>query len=161
LIASRDFFGTAYGQHDGKYDGFKLGDSNIQLDDTLLLIEPGAADTYEKANQPKPEPPPPGNKAEIPPVKEPGNQPPPPPQPPQPTKAKAFHGSVAINASTAKMRLLQVAEEIISALAADPNAEVKVSVEISVNFPNGVQDQTKRAVSENAKTLGFKNADWE
>ena len=159
--ASRDFFGTAYGQHDGKYDGFKLGDSNIQLDDTLLLIEPGAADTYEKANQPKPEPPPPGNKAEIPPVKEPGNQPPPPPPPPQPTKAKAFHGSVAINASTAKMRLLQVAEEIISALAADPNAEVKVSVEISANFPNGVQDQTKRAVSENAKTLGFKNADWE
>lgn len=159
--ASRDFFGTAYGQHDGKYDGFKLGDSNIQLDDTLLLIEPGAADTYEKANQPKPEPPPPGNKAEIPPVKEPGNQPPPPPQPLQPTKAKAFHGSVAINASTAKMRLLQVAEEIISALAADPNAEVKVSVEISANFPNGVQDQTKRAVSENAKTLGFKNADWE
>ena len=159
--ASRDFFGTAYGQHDGKYDGFKLGDSNIQLDDTLLLIEPGAADTYEKANQPKPEPPAPGNKAEIPPVKEPGNQPPPPPQPPQPTKAKAFHGSVAINASTAKMRLLQVSEEIISALAGDPNAEVKVSVEISASFPNGVQDQTKRAVSENAKTLGFKNADWE
>lgn len=159
--ASRDFFGTAYGQHDGKFDGFKLGDSNIQLDDTLLLIEPGAADAYEKANLPKPEPPPPGNKAEIPPVKEPGNQPPPPPQPPQPTKAKTFHGSVAINASTAKMRLLQVAEEIISALAADPNAEVKVSVEINANFPNGVQDQTKRAVSENAKTLGFKNADWE
>ena len=158
---SRDFFGTAYGQHQGKFDGFKLGGSNIQLDDTLLLIEPGAADAYEKANQPKPEPPPPGNRAEIPPVKETGNQPPPSPQPPQPTKAKAFHGSVAINASTAKMRLLQVAEEIISALAADPNAELKVSVEISANFPNGVQDQTKRAVSENAKTLGFKNADWE
>jgi len=45
--ASRDFFGTAYGQHEGKFDGFKLGDANVQLDDTLLLIEPGAADAYE------------------------------------------------------------------------------------------------------------------
>ena len=59
------------------------------------------------------------------------------------------------------MRLLQVAEEIIATLAADPNAEVQVSVEIQANFPNGARDQTKRAVSENAKTLGFKNADWE
>jgi len=43
--ASRDFFGTAYGQHEGTFDGFKLGEANIQLDDTLLLIEPanGAA----------------------------------------------------------------------------------------------------------------------
>ena len=47
--ASRDFFGTAYGQHEGKYDGFKLGDANVQLDDTLLLIEPEAAQAYEAA----------------------------------------------------------------------------------------------------------------
>lgn len=76
-------------------------------------------------------------------------------------KAKSFHGHVAINAATAKMRLVQVAEEIIAVLAADPNAEVQVSVEIQANFPNGAQDQTKRAVSENAKALGFRNADWE
>jgi hypothetical protein len=37
--ASRDFFGTAYGEHDGKFDGFKFRDANVQLDDTLLLIE--------------------------------------------------------------------------------------------------------------------------
>ena len=36
---TRDFFGTAYGEHDGKFDGFKLGDANVQFDDTLLLIE--------------------------------------------------------------------------------------------------------------------------
>ena len=29
--------------------GFKLGDSNVQLDDTLLLIEPEAAKAYEAA----------------------------------------------------------------------------------------------------------------
>lgn len=69
--------------------------------------------------------------------------------------------NVTVNASTAKLRLVQIADEIIAALAADPNAEVKVSVEIQANFPSGAKDQTKRAVSENAKTLGFKNADWE
>jgi hypothetical protein len=58
------------------------------------------------------------------------------------------------------MRLVQIAEEVIAALAADPNAEVKVRIEISANFANGAQDQTKRAVSENAKTLGFGTAEW-
>ena len=61
----------------------------------------------------------------------------------------------------AKMKLVQVAEEIIALLAVDPNAEVKVSLEIQATFPNGVPDQTKRAVSENSKTLGFNLQEWE
>jgi hypothetical protein len=61
----------------------------------------------------------------------------------------------------AKMKLVQVAEEIIALLANDPNAVVKVSLEIQATFPNGVQDQTKRAISENAKTLGFNLQEWE
>jgi hypothetical protein len=58
---SRDFFGTAYGQHENKLDGFKFGDANVQLDDTLLLIEPEAAKAYEAAITaviPPPPPPP-------------------------------------------------------------------------------------------------------
>ena len=86
---------------------------------------------------------------------------PPEPTPPENARAKSFHGNVGINPTTAKVRLVEVAEEIIAALALDPNAEIEVSVEIQATFPDGVQDQTKRAVSENAKTLGFKNADWE
>ena len=61
----------------------------------------------------------------------------------------------------AKMKLVQVAEEIIALLAVDPNTEVKVSLEIQATFPNGVSDQTKRAVSENSKTLGFNLQEWE
>jgi uncharacterized protein len=158
---TRDFFGTAYGGHEGKFDGFKLGDSNLQLDDTLLLIEPETAQKYEQANKPAPGPVVPGGPVPPPPGPISPGPAPPGPTPPGPPKPKSFHGHVAINAATAKMRLVQVAEEIIAALAADPNAEVKVSVEIQANFPNGAQDHTKRAVSENAKTLGFKNADWE
>ena len=84
-----------------------------------------------------------------------------PPGPTPTTKPHAFHGNVAITASTAKIRMVLVAEEIIAVLAADPNAEVKVTVDIQANFPSGASDQTKRAVTENARTLNFKNADWE
>ena len=165
--SSRDFFGTAYGQHEGKFDGFKFGDANVQLDDTLLLIEPEAAEAYEKANPPAD---PPGPTPLGPGPLPPGEGPVPPgPVPPGPTppgpaptpKPHAFHGNVDINASTAKMRLVQVAEEIIAVLAADPDADVKVTLEIQAGFPSGASDQTKRAVTENAKTLDFKNADWE
>ena len=165
---SRDFFGIAYGEHDGKYDGFKLGDANVQLDDTLLLIEPEAAARYASNITPPPAQPAilgeaTGNAA----TPQPRNKPAANPanlrteQTTGPSKSHSFHGNISINPATAKMRLVQVSEEIISVLAADPNAEVKITVEIQVNFPNGASDQTKRAVSENARTLGFKNADWE
>jgi hypothetical protein len=163
--ASRDFFGTAYGHHEGKFDGFKLGDGNVQLDETLLLIEPEAASAYEAALAPVT---PAGPTSTGPTLADPTfpltEQTPPDLNPvsPAPTpKPRAFHGHVAINASTAKMRLVQVADEIIALLGADPNAEVKVAVEIQVNFPAGASEQIKRAVTENARTLNFKNADWE
>jgi hypothetical protein len=38
---------------------------------------------------------------------------------------------------------------------------VKVVVEISAEFPDGAKDQLKPAVSENARSLGLKSADWE
>lgn len=157
---TRDFYGTAYSQVGEKFEGFKLGDANVQLDDTLLLIVAEAAKAYEVAHPPAIPPVPP--RPDEPPIKDPLIKDPPPEKPPVGApKAKSFHGNVAINASAAKMRLVQVAEEIIAVLAADPNADVKVTVEIQASFPDGAQDQTKRAVSENAKTLGFKNADWE
>lgn len=76
-------------------------------------------------------------------------------------KAKSFHGSAEVTASTAKMRLVQLAEEIISVLCSDANAAVHVTVEISADFPDGVSDQIKRAVTENASHLGFKAKTWE
>jgi uncharacterized protein len=76
-------------------------------------------------------------------------------------KPKSFYGSVEVSPATAKMRLVQLAEEIISNLAADPQAELKITVEINADFPNGATDQIKRAVSENAKSLGFKTSTWE
>lgn len=36
-----------------------------------------------------------------------------------------------------------LAEEIISVLASDPQADIRVTVEISAEFPNGVSEQSK------------------
>jgi predicted AAA+ superfamily ATPase len=166
---TRDFYGTAYGEHDGKYDGFKFGDANVQFDDTLLLIEPGAARASEAANQPVDQPGPthPGPTPQAPtpigtsvvqdlPFAAPSQ-----PVPAAPPKAKAFYGFATVTPATAKMRLVQIAEEVIALLAADPNADVQVRIELNASFPQGAPDQTKRAVSENAKTLGFGTAEWE
>jgi DEAD/DEAH box helicase len=153
---SRDFFGMAYGQHDGGFDGFQLGSGNVQFDNTLLLIEPDAARVYEEQTRPVPAPVPPGTG--------PGPTPPeptPPIPPPTGTHPKSFHGSAEIAPATAKMRLVQIADEIVSLLVSDPNASVKVVVEISAEFPDGAKDQLKRAVSENSRSLGMKSADWE
>jgi predicted AAA+ superfamily ATPase len=178
----RDFFGIAYGQAGEKLEGFRLGSGGAQLDDTLLLVEPAAAAAYALAEeakaaaeavqraaatgsqtggdaqpQPQPQPGTGSGPAAVPTPTTPTSQ----PTNVAAARAKAFFGSIDVNASTAKMKLVSVAEEIIAVLAADPNASVKVTLEISADFPNGASDQTKRAVSENATALGFKSKNWE
>lgn len=170
--ASKDFFATAYAQTGEAFEGFKFGDANIQLDDTLLLIEPEAAKTYEAkaAARAVAEPAPTGatstsyGATSTQPTGGSGATPASPSTTPAasaPPKARSFYGSVEVNASTAKMRLVQIAEEIIAVLASDPNAKVSVSVEINAEYPNGAADQIKRAVAENATSLAFKNKAWE
>lgn len=164
--SSPDFFGTAYGQTGDLFDGFKLGDSNVQLDDTLMLIEPDAAKSYAatrvQSNQQGSQPPAkPGSStgATMPVVSvvQPSN----PSKPSGVPAAHSFIGTAEVNAATAKIRLVEIAEEIVNVLITDPQAAVRVTVEIAATFPEGVSDQIKRSVSENATSLGFKNRTWE
>jgi uncharacterized protein len=153
----RDFFGTAYGQSAETFEGFQFGSGSVQFDDTLLLIEPEAAKRYEESQSKPSEPT--GGGAE-----------PPHPGPslvgsgaavaPQ-AKVRSFHGMAEVASATAKMRLVQLADEIIAVLSSDPNAAVKITVDIAAEFPDGATDQVKRAISENARSLGLKSADWE
>ncbi len=177
--AGTDFFGIAYGQVGEKFEGFQLGTTGVQLDDTLLLLEPEAAQAYKAAQAKPPEAPPVGptpppigqppvgpTTPPVGPTPPPIGQPPvgptpPPVGPPVTPRSTAFFGAVEINAATAKMKLVTLAEEIINVLNSDPNGSVKVTVEITGTFPAGVPDHIKRAVSENAGALQFKTKDWE
>jgi uncharacterized protein len=143
---------AGYGQRDGKSDSFSLGNANVQIDDTLLLIEPAVAEQYEASLRVAVKPIEIVTEGAPAPVAVVGDEftlsPPTvgaiPFSIPAARKPKAFHGSVEVNAPTAKLRLAELAEEIISA-----------------KFPAGASDQIRRAVSENAKSLGFKNCIWE
>ena len=138
---SRDFFGAAYGQNGETLDGFQFGNATIQFDDTLLLIEPEAAKRYEerqsKLGGPSAKPTDVGGLAEPP---APGFRSEGPGGPgltgavPQ-SKARSFHGTAEVVSATAKMRLVQLADEIIPVLSSDPNATVNVKVDISAEFP--------------------------
>jgi hypothetical protein len=49
----------------------------------------------------------------------------------------------------------RIAEEVIAHLAAQPDAEVTVTLEIEVRLPHGANEQTVRTVTENRRTLMF------
>jgi len=180
--SGRDFFGIAYGQAGEKLEGFRLGRGAVQLDDTLLLVEPAAAAAYAAAEDARAAAEAAQRAAATQTETGATSQSRPPPRPitgagattastastscarsanAPAARAKAFFGTVDVNASTARMKLVSIAEEIIAVLAADPNASVKVTVEVSADFPNGASDQTKRAVTENATALGFRSKNWE
>lgn len=149
-----DYFGIAYGQEDGF--ALRTGNCNaIKMDETLLLIEPEAAKAYtisQSAQTIEEE-----KTTFVNTCQQAENK----PKHPLPSQARAFIGTAEVNPATAKMKLVQIAEEIINVLATDPDANIKISMEISADFPKGVSEAIKRAVSENASILGFKNKEWE
>ena len=168
---SQDFFGTAYGETDGKYEGFQLGQGDVTVDDSLLLIEPSVAaeytaglaaasvtaeGTYASSNT-----------DDVPPAGSTGPDPAGTPEGTTPVIAggqelpKSFHGSVVIDATLAKSTLNKIAEEIISLLTSDPTTDVRITLEIDADFPSGAADNIRRAVSENANSLGFQVKEWE
>ncbi len=168
--ATADFFGTAYGQSGESFQGFKLADANVQFDDTLLLIEPKAAAQYAAAFAEKAarqlEQQAGSAGASAPASVDTGRGRPTgggsgPALTSQTTRARVFIGAIDVNAATAKMKLVQIAEELIAVLVTDPTALVRVTVEISADFPNGASEQTKRVVSENATALGLRTKLWE
>ncbi len=174
--AVEDFFGTALGEKEGRYEGFQIGESLMQVDNTVLLVEPGAAKAYRDTNSlrvaegaqeeygtgthGKP------RLAETPGLFDRTNsggkeREAVPREGLQAGGAKSFIGSVEVKPEMAKLRMTEIANEVISVLVGDPRATITVRVEISAEFPGGVADHVRRAVSENATALKFKLATWE
>jgi len=130
----------------------------VVFDDTLLLIEPKDTKSYEKAHRLPPKVPSSGGDmpdTPVPPVSpDPGLAP-----GPVTENLTSFYGSAEVPTATAKMRLVQIADEIVSVLCSDPNASGRLVVEISAEFPEGASDTVKRAVFKNARSLELKKAD--
>jgi len=169
--ARQEYFGTADGEAAGKYEGFQFGSGDVSFAETLLLIEPGSARHYDDANKVVEIP----EKEEIEgdevgkvgpekvgPVVVPGGRekidvgvvPP-------SRKMTSFQGTIEVPAASAKMKFIKLADEIVDLLASDPNALVRVTVELAADFPKGVSEDIKRGVSENAMNLDFRSHEWE
>lgn len=86
-------------------------------------------------------------------------------QPPLPTPDtrpfSSFHGSLKLNGSVAKHKMIEVAEEILAHLAKDPSATVSLTLEIHADFPRGVKSEIHRIVSENSNNLNLEVKEWE
>jgi len=166
--ASEDFFGTALGKVDDRYEGFSLSQPISGWDDALLLIEPAEAMAYKERRDreskvvgPTTDPTGGGNEPSVTVPLPPSMPPIQPPVQPSVSTHRSFRGAVSVRAAGAKAELNQIAQEIIALLARDPHADIRVTLEIDATFAKGAADDMRRNVSENATTLGFTTREWE
>ena len=173
---SRDFFGLAYGRDGDRYVGFQYGTATTPiLDDSLLLVEPKAAEAFDKVLHAEEE----ERKAAIAiqvgghavlttgtststpsrgmetPVG-PGYK----PEPPKAAKRRSFFGTVELNPLQPKPQFGDVVDEIVMLLNRS-DVRLTISVEIQAECENGFDEGVQRAVRENCNQLKFKNGGFE
>jgi hypothetical protein len=74
---------------------------------------------------------------------------------------RRFFGSVELDPKRAGRDAGSVAEAVIQHLELEKGADVKITIEITANIPEGAGERTIRTVSENCKTLKFKQFSFE
>ena len=84
----------------------------------------------------------------------------PPGSPPRPS-ARRYHGSVKLDPTRVGRDAGQVADEVIAHLASLLGADVKLTLEIEANIPDGAPEQVVRIVTENSRTLNFDDSGFE
>jgi uncharacterized protein len=87
----------------------------------------------------------------------PGPQPPGPGQPQPPVKKilAQYYGRVGLDAQRVNKDIALIVEEVIERLTSQLGCEVKLSLEITAQRPEGFDESTVRTISENSRTLKF------
>jgi hypothetical protein len=160
LTWSKDSFAYAdsFDEKEGRYRGLRCGQmvTLSASEPTGLLVKSDVATKQQEAERPPagpaggPAPTSPGGPA-------PGS----PPGTPAPQLPKRFHGSVTLEATRVGRDAGRIADEVISHLTALVGSEVKVTLEIEAQVPNGVPENTVRTVAENSRTLKFDTQGFE
>ena len=166
---SADFFGLAYGVEGERWPGFTFGDATSPiLDASLLLIEPGAAMDYRARQRSFPAAPAtpgyPSSKASCAPSVQ-ANEPPPPtslqPTSQQRAQKTRFFGVLELDPITAKRDFAVVVDEVILHFSTVPGVKLRVRVDLEVEGSAPFSDAVVRTVSENARSLKFKSAEFD
>jgi hypothetical protein len=78
-----------------------------------------------------------------------------------PKRANRYHGSVSLDPTRTGRDASVIADEVIAHLSGLLGAEVKVTLEIEADIPEGAPDQVVRTVTENSRTLKFEASGFE
>ena len=76
-------------------------------------------------------------------------------------KPKRFHGTVTLDPARAGRDAGRIADEVISHLVGLMGSNVKVTLEIEAQMPNGAPDNVVRTVTENSRALKFSSQGFE
>jgi hypothetical protein len=78
-----------------------------------------------------------------------------------PIPVRRFHGSVSLDPARLGRDAGRIADEVVSHLVGQVGADVNVTLEISADVQNGVPEKVVRTVTENCRTLKFKDHGFE
>lgn len=76
-------------------------------------------------------------------------------------RPKRYHGTVVLDSARVGRDASRVADEVISHLTGLVGANVKVTLEIEAQMPDGASEQVVRTVTENGRTLKFSSQGFE
>jgi len=82
-------------------------------------------------------------------------------EPARPTAPRRYHGTVTLDPIFAGRDAGRIAEEVIAHLASLVGANVRVTLEIEADIPNGAPDNVVRIVTENGRALKFTSQGFE
>jgi hypothetical protein len=153
-------FADSWDEKKGAYIGLRGGEATrLSVDSAGLLVKPeAAARQIEAQRRPGETPIEPG---EGDPARLSGSGVVPPPEIPPRLLMHRFHGSVSLDPDRLGRDAGRIAEEIVQHLSTQRDARVTLTLEIEAELPNGAPDNVVRTVTENARTLKFKNQGFE
>jgi predicted AAA+ superfamily ATPase len=159
-------YAEAWDEQRHRYQGLRAGKAvRVVVDDRSLLVKPDAA-ADQTAKDAQVEVPPPVRPGETPPPHGPPGTPGKPPTiPGKPPLASPmltrFHGSVEVDPLRLGRDAARIAEEIVQHLTGLVGATVSITIEIQAELPDGAGDKLVRDVTENCRTLKFKDYGFE
>jgi predicted AAA+ superfamily ATPase len=161
LVWTKDSFAYAdsFDEAAGRYRGLRCGELvNVTKDNmTGLLVRPERAVKQQDEDVPVPG----GNGGGGTTVTPPGPGGTEPPGPTVAARPKRYYGTVVLDSARVGRDASRVADEVISHLSGLVGADVKVTLEIEAQMPDGASEQVVRTVTENGRTLKFVSQGFE
>lgn len=154
-------YAESWDEATGRFIGLRCGERIfITSGDTGLLVKPDVAVKQQEAQKvttaesQTSKTNPPGSTTETPTGGKTG-------KPAVITSPRRFHGTIELDPARVGRDAGRVADEVIAHLAGLMGSKLKVTLEIEAEMPNGTPDNVVRIVTENSRTLKFKDQGFE